>query len=609
MATRFYFAWVEPGETSFTQAHAREDERIYSISVSHAEGDFASAEIDIRNPRVGLLHASRKIWAWISWDGDDNSSVGAEPLFFGRLVGSPTELQNEIVRLTFTARPSDYDARKRALAATMKVAPYWDPVWIDPSRRDDPDIVLEARSALWHIDRITHAVTASDIIEGEDGTITLGTGEIFHQSLSMTYGAVPLRQVSVEAEVYWTQTGDGSIDITRQLVEAFRHDGTFHDSSSQFNYLISSYTGQGLADDWPESNDEIGGGWTMGDNISLIQADGTIVSRTYKTVTVQYETAPTTNEEAVNQPPLRLKFPLWVFLPSMTVKYHAERQRQERVTFTLAADVQSLLTEVSDDETETLAFSSSEVGEYVDGEGSNATQPIIDVRRAQYFPTDRGLQSIEYLIAVARALILSRARAVSITAAIPFGMATGLSCRMKAAITDNRLPGGSATGKIVGYSFSCDGNTGKLTGGISVSCTIGQGNSVAASLGTATFVNDGYVDAGYQKRDGYSVMPISGEITYVPPTDLPQDDGVNFFDMTPASTIESFDMTNGWVDQEAALDGSFLDISAAVEALNARFTEVRLVMVPVTGGPFQQIYPITVSELMAPKTINLEAGT
>lgn len=609
MASRFYFAWVAPNETSFTQAHAREDERIYSINVSHSEDGFASAEIDIRNPRVGLLHPNRKTWAWISWDGDDNSSVGAEPLFFGRLVGAPTEFQNEIIRLTFKARPADYDARKRVAAAAMKVAPYWDPVWIDPARRDDPDVVLEARSALWHIDRITHSVTASDIIAGEDGTIALGTGDIYHESLSMTYEAVPLRQVNVEAEVYWTQTGDGSVDITRELVKAFRDEGTFHDPDATYNYLIASYTGQGLADDWPEPGDNIGGGWSMGDDISLIQADGTIVPRSYKTITVKYETPPENEEDATQKPPLRLKFPLWVFLPEMAVKYHAERQRQERVTFTLAADVQPLLTDVSDDETETIAFSSSEVGEYVDGEGSNATRPIVDIRRAQYFPTDRGLQSIEYLIAVARATMLGRARAIRISADIPFGIATGLSCRMKATITDSRLPGGSATGKIAGYSFSCDGNTGKLSGSIRIACTIGQGNSVAASPGTPTYVNDGYVNHGYQWRAEYSVMPIDGEITYVPPFDLPQDDGVNFFDMTPASTIDTFQMRNGRIDQSAALDGSFLDISAAVEALNAKFTEVDLIMVPVTGGPFQQVYPITVSQLMVPKTINLEAGS
>ena len=600
MTSRFYFAWVNPGDTTFTQAHAREDERIYSLEVSHNEGDFPSATIDIRNPRVGLLGASRKIWAWVSWDGDENSSAGAEPLFFGRLVGAPAEMQNDIIRLTFVARPSDYDARKRVLAAAMRVQPYWDPIWIDPARRDDPDTALEARPVRWHIDRITHSVTTSDILSGEDGTLNLGTSEIIHESLTMNYGDVPLRRVSIEADVYWTQKADGSVDITKELIDAFQAVGT------TYNHVVSSYTGQGLGDDWPEQGDDIGGGWSIGDVI-LKQADGIIVPRSYKSVTVRYEAVPEQIDEAANYQPVTIKFPLWAFLPELNVDYNAERQRSERVTFTLEADMQSLVTESSDDESETIAFSSNEVGELVDGEGSNATRPIIDLRRSQYFPTDRGLRSIEYLLAVARATIMARARTVRVGAEIPFSMATGLSCRMSCTITDPRLPGGTATGKITGYSFSIDGMTGSLVGSIQIGCTIGQGNTVVAALGTPDYVNDGYVDAGYQSRTGQTIMPIEG-ITYAVPTEVAQDDGVNFFDMTPASTIDSFVVRNGQTVQSSALNGSFLDISAAVEALNAVFTEVDLVMVPVSGGPFDLTYPIGVSGLMIPKTINLEAG-
>jgi hypothetical protein len=51
------------------------------------------------------------------------------------------------VTLNFIARPADYDAQKLALAETLKVAPWWDPMWIRADSRDDPDTVLEARTA------------------------------------------------------------------------------------------------------------------------------------------------------------------------------------------------------------------------------------------------------------------------------------------------------------------------------------------------------------------------------------------------------------------------------------------------------------------------------
>ena len=57
----FYFAWVDSTETTFTAAHKREDEQILSIKIDHAEGDFPSCDIEIKNPRIGLLAPARKI--------------------------------------------------------------------------------------------------------------------------------------------------------------------------------------------------------------------------------------------------------------------------------------------------------------------------------------------------------------------------------------------------------------------------------------------------------------------------------------------------------------------------------------------------------------------
>ena len=168
----FFLAFVDPTETTFGPEHERFDADVFSLSIDHQEGEFASLTVDIRNPRVGLLNAGRKQWAWLAWDGGE--TVGAVPLFFGRLVGIPQDLQGELVRLDFIARPADYVAQQAALGATLKVAPYYDRVFIDPSRFDDPDALLEARTALWHIGRVDHVVSISDILQGEDGTVSLG---------------------------------------------------------------------------------------------------------------------------------------------------------------------------------------------------------------------------------------------------------------------------------------------------------------------------------------------------------------------------------------------------------------------------------------------------
>lgn len=167
MAGPFYFAWVSAGTAFDRTVHNVEDEQVFSLTVEQSEGDFASLEIEIRNPRVGLLTPTRKTWAWLSWD----SGSAIKPLFLGRLVGIPTSINQEIVTLVFTARPIDYVAQKAALAQSLKVFPFYDPVWIATDKLSDPDTVLEAYSALWHIDRVTHEVTVSDILVGENTSV------------------------------------------------------------------------------------------------------------------------------------------------------------------------------------------------------------------------------------------------------------------------------------------------------------------------------------------------------------------------------------------------------------------------------------------------------
>ena len=193
----FCFAWVDPG-TPFDDSLARVDEEILSIELKHEEGQIPTLEIEIKNPRVGLLNANRKQWAWLSYqpplldpfapgtyvpptdgipapvggtpvvapttegipeyvvDGYvlpgyqvyDGAQIPVTPppetptpfiespitlvppvytngytiipLFFGELVGVPSNLFAEKLTLRFIARPMDYIAQKQAVAETLK---------------------------------------------------------------------------------------------------------------------------------------------------------------------------------------------------------------------------------------------------------------------------------------------------------------------------------------------------------------------------------------------------------------------------------------------------------------------------------------------------------
>ena len=505
----FHFAWAGPAETTFGVEHQVEDEEVFAFTLEHTEGDFATLAIDIRNPRRQFLAEGADLWMWLSEDGT--------PLFFGRLVAVPEDLHAEIVRLNFVARPTGYDTAKRALADTLRVRPYWDPVWILEERMEDPDTVLEARTQLWHIDRVTHAVTVSDIISGEDGTLAIADHD--YSSLSVRYGAPPVRSVKVDAEVSWDQIAEGSIDITNELLAAFAAAGSPAG-------VVSSYTGQGLEADWPEPGADLRGGWRVGE-VTLTRADGVWKTARYKDARI---TAPTARvlpaglrvdltgagaltgarraSEAFLTPPVTARFYAWEFRPRFTLDYAVSRQRFERVSFDLSGDVQRVFTDAGEDEEIILSLGSRKVSETIDG-----AVPLGDLRRSSYLNTDRGRQSLDYLIALARSRLLARARAVEIECTVPFATGIGLSCRMNATITDSRLPGGSAAGKVISYTLRASGDGSRLCY-VTIGCTIGNGATETATSGTPPYVEDGYVDDGYQQRTGQTYEAIAGEVTY-----------------------------------------------------------------------------------------------
>ena len=236
----FYFAWVDANETTFNSSHYVYDETIFQFQLGHEEGQIPTLEIEILNPNTGLLNSGRKQWAWFSWW--NGSSV--VPLFFGRLVGFPTDILNTTVKLHLIARANDYLTKKSNLAQGLKVAPFYDPIFIDPKLQNDPDAILEGYSAAWHVDRTSLDWTISDIIRAEDGTIVFTGSTVYSDSVKINVGQPPLKSVSVSTDISWTNTYSGS------QVIGF--------------WSVQTYTGDSLISDWPKQGSALGGGWTVG---------------------------------------------------------------------------------------------------------------------------------------------------------------------------------------------------------------------------------------------------------------------------------------------------------------------------------------------------------
>jgi hypothetical protein len=380
----FFFAWVDESDTAFSPAFERVDEEIFRIEIKGEEGQVPTLDITIRNPRVGLLSPGRKVWAWLARQPVDGS--GVVPIFFGVLVGVPVNLFAELIELRFLARAPDYIARKQAAAEPYKRRPNWDPVFLDESRRDDPDAILEGTSALYHVDRVTLAVTVSDILVGEDGTITFGEEDAFYDSVALTLGQPPLADVQVQATVNWTQRTFGTVPGPTVNIE--------------------SYTGETFFNGWPKPGQELGAGWRVETsfvydvfkvgltpmasfssswtNNSPDAADGDTqsieLSSSFPALLspepLSYVLTEHTQSGLVDpdaDPPINRPakievsgtiIPLWSLNCTWTLKYEAKREFSELVVFNLVANTQALITSPTvEQDTELLKIAGANVGE------------------------------------------------------------------------------------------------------------------------------------------------------------------------------------------------------------------------------------------------------
>ena len=382
----FFFAWVEPEETTFGVEHHRYDEQVVSFTREHSEGEAATLQVTLRNPRVGPLSVGRKTWVWLSWDSQD--SDGVVPLFFGQLIAIPSNFISDTVQFTFTASPLDFDTRKQRVADGLKVRPYYDPVWLDLTKRDDPDAVLEGYSRLWHIDPVTHEVTTSDITLGEDGTEVFDPGDVPYDSVNLDLSQAPLLTVGVDATVSWNQVASGDVDMKA---------ATF-----------ISYGGDGFVAEWPKPGATLNSGWSVAageaidtagiataltaswsyeyQNKAKRHANGDTMSISISVTEPQLGENLSTNlteriqtgvidpyavDEEGNPAPLNipastqitsLHVPLWTINTSLILHYEANRQRTERILFVVRADLQDIVTSPEEETAGEVITLSGDVG-------------------------------------------------------------------------------------------------------------------------------------------------------------------------------------------------------------------------------------------------------
>lgn len=619
----FWFAWVNAGEAFSAGTHSRRDENIISWRLEQTEGEFASLTIDVKNPKIGLLAPGRKVWAWFSFEG--------APLILCRLVGIPNSINKEVVSLVFQARPIDFQDQKVALAETLKVAPYYDLLYIAEDKENDVDAVLEARTQLWHIDPITHVVSVSDLLTGEDGTEVFEEFEVPYESVDITIGQPPIRAVKVTADAPWSQSSKGRLAAFKDL-------------------YVNTKAGEGLINGWPKPGASIGGGWSAVDQVTFLSANVETVARSVQSnltdddLIFGYGGGSVTLPDTVIDPVFLTAYSAsssssgvtssstamgvinWDVYCSLALGYDTgDRKRKDTLTFTLTTDFQALVTLPDDSEVLELTVSSRDVGLPVNLPDSTGTEiPIGLATRRSFFPQERGQQSIKYLLMLARAHIVMRSRAVQVKFNCTFERALELSLRKNAILFDPRLPGGEALGKIIAYAISMQG--GQLIGEVTMGCAIGKGGTLPVRTGDATVAEEAVFEAGIQVYVN-QLTHVTEDIAYTVLSENAVDDGIVFpLQRIPyasdvlVNTVETVPFMPGipTVSPRSSTDdcgnttsislSMSLDTSPITAWLGGIKTTVDFALKPVTGGPFESPYELEVEPLIIPKMIDLEAA-
>jgi hypothetical protein len=143
-----------------------------------------------------------------------------------------------------------------------------------------------------------------------------------------------------------------------------------------------------------------------------------------------------------------------------------------------------------------------------------------------------------------------------------------------------------------------------------IASCVGKGGSHTADDGVNSYIDD-YIDDFYQMTNQI-VLTDTVDIAWTIPDPVMFDDGLDFIaGLNPQAVIQQLSLTNPASAQEvvirAAGDGANTDQAKISEVVKNNPTQITLQLKPMEGGPFQGEVVISLSDLVIPKQIDLEA--
>ncbi|RKT35284.1 hypothetical protein BXY70_1317 [Roseovarius halotolerans] len=479
-----YVAVVPDTDTFDPVTHARFDLDVLQLTMSHRDNRLAQVSLEVSNPRTPL---SSLIDARVFLSDADGL------VFSGRFSYVPRGAVGDTVTLEAIAREDDIDGQIASLTESLKVAPFYDSLFVPIGAEDDPAEVLAGYPRTLAYSRTGGGVAAVDALSGAT------TLELKPLTDSIRYDVEPVaKSYGVNLTVAW-----------RQLIKQ-----TISDPS--WTRDLSTMTPEGLISAWPTLGQVIGTGFRVSESSIAEELDAFDRPQREQVERIEAVSSDELDPAWIDAGEFRRIAEIAPMTASLAFTYSGEVSRVQTASFKLPAGLQDGAT-LDEEEIEDITLNDisrsdapawnpgtdyEEGDEVVDGgslyrsrrdhtslqERTPADWVLIgdaasiDSRRTfSFFSTARGQAALDHALerVRARARIASRCVRVSFEARMPDPHSVTEDCQVT--LAHPKIPGGTITGRLVEYTLEWSGENRFTIRGTIAACP-GNGGTDDASL-------------------------------------------------------------------------------------------------------------------------------
>jgi len=209
---RFFFTWTDPQHQLKLDEVTKTDLDVLDFSITQREGEIALCQLTI--PLKSNLPQNQYAVLFVEIEGRRT------PLFRGRLMELPLQINDWQQRIELFAMPIDAQAQLDTIRGQIQQTSEWDELFVDEHLREDPVEVLESIPSLfcWH--PVTHQMVLSDLFKGRIER-KYDEKQILQNSLAIKIANLPKPYINVSLVAEWIQEAQGEINLFPLIEKEF----------------------------------------------------------------------------------------------------------------------------------------------------------------------------------------------------------------------------------------------------------------------------------------------------------------------------------------------------------------------------------------------------